>query len=221
MASTNTLPQVITPAASQSDQKSRLLRWLPSALWLIAAVLLLVSINFPYWGMELQAPQYPEGLHMWVYVNRMTDDNALDTIDEVHEIDGLNHYIGMKSLCEAAIVERSLAIPGLSAAVVLLAVAALWRRRWTWLLTLPTVTIPFVFLGVMALWLNYYGQSLDPYAPLSSAIQPFTPPVLGEGIIGQFKTVAYVDTGWFLALGAAVLVGVAVVVRLWQARKAG
>lgn len=217
MASSNTLRQVINPAASRSDQKS----WLPSALWLVAGALLLVSINFPYWGMELQAPQYPQGLHMWVYVDHMTDDNAADTIDEVREIDGLNHYIGMKSLYDAARVERSLAIPGFTAAVVLLVIAALWRRRWTWLLSLPTVTIPFVFLVVMGLWLNYYGQSLDPYAPLSSAIQPFTPPVLGEGVVGQFKTVASVFTGWYLALGAAALVVAAIVIHWRQARNAG
>lgn len=219
MVSTNTLPQTFTPAVSHSDQKARLMRWLPSALWLVAGVLLLVSIPFPYWGMELQAPQYPQGLHMQVYVDRMADDNAFDTIDEVHEIDGLNHYIGMKSLYEAAAVERSLAIPGILAAVVLLAIAALWRRRWTWVLSLPTVTIPFVFLIVMGVWLHYYGTSLDPYAPLSGSIRPFSPPVLGAGIIGQFKTVAAVFTGWYLALGAAVLVVAAVVVRLWQARK--
>jgi hypothetical protein len=73
----------------------------------------------------------------------------------------------------------------------------------------------------MGLWLSYYGQSLDPYAPLSSAIRPFTPPVLGEGLIGQFKTVASVFTGWYLALGAAALVVTAVIVRWRQARKAG
>jgi hypothetical protein len=71
----------------------------------------------------------------------------------------------------------------------------------------------------MGAWLHYYGQSLDPYAPLSGSIRPFSPPVLGEGIIGQFKTVASVFTGWYLALGAAVLVVVAVVIRLWHARK--
>ena len=62
--------------------------------------------------------------------------------------------------------------------------------------------------------MNDYGQNLDPYAPLSSAIQPFTPPILGEGIIGQFKTVAYVDTGWVMAVAAAVLVLAALLIRL-------
>jgi hypothetical protein len=30
--------------------------------------------------------------------------------------------------------------------------------------------------------------------------------VLGEGLIGQFKTIASVDTGWYLAALASVLV---------------
>jgi hypothetical protein len=97
--------------------------------------------------------------------------------------------------------------------VVLLVVAAFLRRRWAWLLVLPAVAFPFVFLGDLAFWMNNYGQNLDPYAPLSSAIAPFTPPILGEGIIGQFKTVAYVDSGWYLAVGAVVLVIAALLIR--------
>jgi len=205
---------------SRKSETTRLVRWLPSLLWILAAVLLLVSIAFPYWGMVLQAPQYPGGLQMRVFVNRMTGDEN-PQLDEVHEIDELNHYIGMKSLYEAAPVERALSIPGIIASAVLLAVAALWRRRWTWLLALPPLTIPVFFLGVMGLWLRDYGQNLDPYAPLSSAIHPFTPPVLGEGTIGQFKTIASVDTGWYLALAAVVLIVAGLALRYLSSRTKG
>lgn len=190
-----------------------LLKWIPSGLMLIAAVLLIASIAFPYWGLVLEAPQYPGGLQMRVFVNYMTGDED-PTLDEVSEIDGLNHYIGMKSLYEAAAFERSIAIPGIIIMVIALGVTAFVRRRWIWVLALPAIVFPFVFLGDLAYWLNNYGQNLDPYAPLSSAIQPFTPPLIGEGVIGQFKTVAYVDTGWFIAVGAAGAVGVALLIRL-------
>ena len=50
-----------------------------------AAILLALSTFFPYWRMRLNAPQYPKGLYVTVYVNHMTGDVA--------EIDGLNHYI--------------------------------------------------------------------------------------------------------------------------------
>ncbi|HRF94934.1 MAG TPA: hypothetical protein PLZ51_07065, partial [Aggregatilineales bacterium] len=70
------------------------------------------------------------------------------------------------------------------------------------------------FLGDLAFWLNYYGQNLDPYAPLSSSIKPFTPMVLGESTIGQFKTIAYVDSGWSLSVVAAGLVLTGLLFRL-------
>ena len=36
----------------------------PGFLLLVARVLLLVSLFLPYWHMELQAPQYPDGLRL-------------------------------------------------------------------------------------------------------------------------------------------------------------
>jgi len=198
----------VSPAGSR-----RWLKWLPSVLFLVAAALLIVSIAVPYWGLVLQAPQYPGGLQMRVFVNSMTGD-ADPKLDEVREIDGLNHYIGMKSLYEAAKFERSIAIPAVIVMVGLLVVAAFWQRRWTWLLTIPALTFPFVFLGDLAFWMNNYGQNLDPYAPLSSSIQPFTPPILGEGVIGQFKTVAYVDTGWYIIVAGAALIAIGLLLKL-------
>jgi hypothetical protein len=197
----------------------RWLNWLPSVFFLAAAALLIASINLPYWGLVLEAPQYPGGLQMRVFVNRMTGDDD-PRLDEVSEIDGLNHYIGMKSLYDAAALERSIAIPAVSIMVVLLGVAAFWRRRWTWLLVVPALTFPVVFLVDLALWMNHYGQNLDPYAPLSSSIKPFTPPVLGEGVIGQFRTVAYVDTGWYLIAVGSVLITAALLIKLAASRAA-
>lgn len=203
----------------QTAALSRWQTWLPSVLWVIAAVLILASIAFPYWNMTLNAPQYPGGLQMRVFINQMTGD-ADPALDEVREIDELNHYIGMESLYNAAQFERSIALPALIIMAVLLGVASIWRRRWVWLLTIPALTLPLVFLADLGLWLRYYGQNLDPYAPLSSAIQPFVPPVLGRGIIGQFETIAAVDIGWYLAAAASVLIVAAIVMRLMQAKKA-
>lgn len=210
--------QTISQPEMRTEQQAgrfifHLARWLPSGFMLLAAILLVASIAFPYWGLVLEAPQYPGGLKMRVFVNYMTGDDD-PQLDEVREIDGLNHYIGMKSLYDAAAFERSIALPGVFFMVVALVAVAFLRRRWVWLLAIPAVAFPFVFLGDLAYWLNHYGQNLDPYAPLSSAIHPFTPPILGEGIIGQFKTVAAVDTGWYLAIGAAVLTLAALLIRL-------
>lgn len=212
---TNAIPSSKSNAAAKPAQRStsRLLKWLPSAFFLIAAILMIVSISLPYWGLVLQAPQYPGGLQMRVFVNNMTGD-ADPRLDEVREIDGLNHYIGMKSLYDAAKFERSIAIPAVIIMVGLLVVAAFWQRRWTWLLSIPALTFPFVFLADLAFWMTNYGQNLDPYAPLSSAIQPFTPPILGEGVIGQFSTIANVDIGWYIIFTGTVLIAVGLALKL-------
>ena len=215
---THTMSQSET-LSQQEKSTSRLLKWLPAGLLLLAAILLIASTALPYWGLVLEAPQYPGGLQMRVFVNRMTGDED-PLLDEVREIDGLNHYIGMQSLYNAAQFERSIAIPAIIIMIVLLVGAAFLRRRWAWVLALPAIAFPFIFLGDLAFWMNNYGQNLDPYAPLSSAIEPFTPPIIGEGIIGQFKTVAYVDTGWYLAVGAGVLIIAALLVRLLRSRMA-
>lgn len=206
-------PEANTNQSGVQAASRRWLKWLPTVFFLAAAGLMIVSIGLPYWGLVLEAPQYPGGLQMRVFVNTMTGDDD-PKLDEVREIDGLNHYIGMKSLYEAAKFERSIALPAVGIMIGLLAIAALWRWRWAWLLTIPALTFPFVFLADLGFWMNHYGQNLDPYAPLSSAIQPFTPPILGEGVIGQFKTVAYVDTGWYLILAGSILIAVGILIKL-------
>lgn len=204
-------------AGSRSERG--ILHYAPSGLWLLAAILLVVSVTQPYWGMVLQAPQYPGGLKMRVFVHEMTGDED-PALDEVHEIDGLNHYIGMKSMYDAAQLERAIALPVVGLFTLFLVVAAFLRRRWSWLLVIPPLTFPIVFLADLQFWLYYYGNTLDPYAPLSSAIKPFTPPALGEGIIGQFSTIAYVDTGWYIALAGSIAIVIGLVLYRLQTRKA-
>src|SRR3989338_4832605 len=63
---------------------------LPSALLMLAALLLMTSMLLPQWSMTMFAPQYPKGLQVSVYVNHLEGDMA--------EIDALNHYIGLPPL---------------------------------------------------------------------------------------------------------------------------
>ena len=94
-----------------TDEKQRAAFRLPNVLLGAAAVLLLVSMFLPYWKMTLNAPQYPSGLSVEVFVNRMTGDVA--------EIDGLNHYIGMRPLGEAAQLERAVSMVAVAFLVLL------------------------------------------------------------------------------------------------------
>ena len=51
---------------------------------------LLVVLFAPIWRIELTAPQYPEGLYLSIYASKLAGN--------VEIINGLNHYIGMKTL---------------------------------------------------------------------------------------------------------------------------
>ncbi|MCP3906286.1 MAG: cytochrome C [Planctomycetes bacterium] len=169
----------------------------PTVIFTFARIALLISIFVPYWSMRLEAPQYPDGLHVSAYVNRLTGD--------VKEIDGLNHYIGMRPLEEAAQLERSLSIWAIIALMFLVEGAVVIRTHWAAVLLLPAILFPPFFLLDLFFWLSNFGQNLDPAAPLSGAIDPFTPPVLGTGVIGQFKTIARPGPGLILASIASVL----------------
>lgn len=181
---------------------------LPSLLFGVAALLLLISIFFPYWKMTLLAPQYPGGLEVVAFVNKLAGD--------VREIDGLNHYIGMRPLEEAAQLERSVSIVAIVILSMLLLGALYVHTKWTTLLVLPAMLMPFLFLADMYFWMRNFGLNLDPTAALSSAIEPFVPPIWGSGFVGQFETVASFQTGLYLAFLNVILI----VVGLYYHRKA-
>ena len=188
--------RIIGPRVGTEETARHSLRYgTPGFLLLMARVLLLVSLFLPYWHMELQAPQYPNGLHMTAHLNHLSGDVA--------EIDGLNHYIGMKSLYEAAEIERKVGVFVMIAFVVLLELAAFVHSRWAVLLVLPVVMFPVVFLVDLQLWMRHFGLNLDPAAPLSSAIKPFVPTAMGKGGIGQFVTIATPGVGLILATVAS------------------
>ena len=190
------LSTLIGPRVPESELRAHRARYLtPTAIFMIARVLLLVSIFFPYWHMELEAPQYPNGLYLTAYCNHLTGD--------VREIDGLNHYIGMRPLGEAAAFERSASVWMILAMFLLVEGAAFIHSKWAVLLAVPAITFPIGFIVDLYYWMRTFGLNLDPKAPLSNSVKPFVPTVIGEGGIGQFKTFAEFGIGYWLAVAAA------------------
>jgi len=150
----------------------------------------------PMWSFNFVAPQYPQGLNLQVYLTGAQGD--------VFEIDIINHYIGMSKLGDAAVNERAIApfaLMGLSVLAIL--VAFIPHKLTRRLLSLPILGFPVAFVAIFFLWLYRFGHNLNPAAPVDMA--PFTPTILGTGIIGQFKTFAIPGTGFYLACAAAIL----------------
>jgi copper chaperone NosL len=194
-----------TTTSSNTATRAAWLGW-PRMTLILSAVLLAISNIFPYWEMRLNAPQYPGGLFITLFTHKMEGD--------VREVDGLNHYIGMMPLGDAAGFERSIAMFAMAAFVIMgILAGVLANRKWSWL-ALPIILFPIAFLADMYYWLRYAGQNLDPTAALSGAIKPFTPTMIGHGVVGQFSTDAMVGAGFWIAAAAMILAIVGLVGRL-------
>jgi hypothetical protein len=199
MMASDKLQHIVGPRAPADEFAAHRMRYLwPTLLLAAAAILLVISIFLPYWSLILHAPQYPRGLVVHAYVNHLEGD--------VQEIDGLNHYIGMRPLNEAAQLERQISIFAITAIALLVLATVFIHSPWSLLLALPAILLPPVFLADLYFWLHNFGQNLDPTAALSSSVKPFTPAVLGEGFIGQFSTEAFADFGLLLASAASILI---------------
>lgn len=169
----------------------------PLALLMTSASLLVVSTLLPYWSMDLEAPQYPDGLRVEVFIDHLSGD--------VDEIDELNHYLGLPPLEDGGQLERRIAIPAaLGIAGVTLAALAI-RNRVAWLFIVPVATFPVAFLADLWYILYTYGHSIDPTSALGGAIDPFTPPLFGRGQVGQFASVAHAELGLYLSALASVI----------------
>ncbi|HAJ38449.1 MAG TPA: cytochrome C [Chloroflexi bacterium] len=193
------IEKFIGPRVPTDELKAHRMRYIiPTLLFVAAAVLLIISIQRPWWRLKLNAPQYPAGLYVTAYVNRMTGDIA--------EIDGLNHYIGMRPLAEAAVLEQSISVFGIVALAMLILAATFVHSKWAALLTLPALLLPVFFLADLQFWLANFGLNLDPNAALSSSVDPFIPPVLWKGEIAQFSTVPRLLSGFWLSLWASGLI---------------
>ncbi|MBZ0112011.1 MAG: cytochrome C [Thermoanaerobaculia bacterium] len=193
------LEKLIGPRITRQEIAAGRMQFIFPTLCLgLAGLLMIASIFLPYWHMELQAPQYPSGLHVQAFLNHLEGDVA--------EIDGLNHYIGMRPLGEAAELERSLSVAAVVVIALLVIAAVYIHNQYAALLSLPAVLFPAIFLLDLYYWMRHFGTNLDPAAPLSSAIKPFVPPILGLGKVGQFATVASAGSGLILASLASLII---------------
>jgi copper chaperone NosL len=191
--------RILGPRVSREEMQEHAERYrLPMWLFGGAALLLIVSLLLPYWVLKLSAPQFPKGLTVTAYVNRLTGD--------VGELEGLNHYVGLGSFQDAATFERSIAIAAIVMLAGLLIAAFLIHSRWVLVLVLPALLFPFIFLVDLQFWLWDFGHHLDPAAPLAAAVGEFTPPIFGPAEIAQFDTLALPGIGLILAFIASGLI---------------
>lgn len=189
------------PSTTTADAAPRLWVLRPAVrigFAVLVAGLFALSYTQPLWVTRFVAPQYPYGLEMKVYLNRVTGDTR--------EVDLLNHYVGMRPIEQMATFERRMAL-GMLVAVCVLAVAAAAFRTTLWqvLLVLPLVLFPLGMLIDLYAWLWYAGHSLDPTSALSMTVKPFTPKLVGSQRIANFDVTSSLGLGTYLQIAASAL----------------
>ena len=175
----------------------------------IASLLLIGLFVFPLWHVRLTAPQYPEGLGMNIRIN--TVEGATET--DLDNINGLNHYIGMKRIDPNTIPELKF-MPWIVGALIMsgLAVAAVARRRilYVWM-------AGFLIIGVVGLidfwhWEYDYGHNLDAAtAIIKIPGMSYQPPLIGTKQLLNFQAVSLPAAGGILA-GIAFVLGLVAVI---------
>lgn len=161
---------------------------------IVGSLLLVVAGTLPIWGTRLQAPQYPKGLSLWFYGGRVDGP--------VREVNGLNHYIGMRPIELGTVPELviwPLAIVGLGMAF---SVAVLWRGWIGRIALLGLWMAPVLILADIQRWLIHFGTTLDSSSALR--LEPFVPLVIGPNSVWNFTVWTYPGP----ALGVIVLVAI-------------
>ncbi len=179
---------------------------------LLATGLLIASIFLPIWQIDLDAPQYPEGLKLKIYSNKLAGD--------VEIINGLNHYIGMKTLHANDFTEFTV-LPYIIAVFALgtLLVTITGSKK-----LLNVVLIAFILFGILAMvdfwrWEYDYGHKLDPNAAIQVPGMAYQPPLIGFKQLLNFGAFSVPDTGGWMFVGAGLLMVLVVATGWYKTKK--
>ena len=188
----------------------RLSRWVVAA----AAMALLAVFVTPLWRIDLIAPQYPEGIGLRIWIDKITGFKPND----LNSLNGLNHYIGMRAIVPESIPELRLMPQLLAGAIVAGLLVALIGRRpvlyvWAALFTLGAVA----GLADFWKWGYEYGHELDPHAAIKVPGMSYQPPLIGSKQLLNFHATSWPALGGWIAILA---VGAVVTVAVLELRRA-
>jgi hypothetical protein len=186
-------------------------------LMIVGVLMLLGLFVFPLWNIELGAPQYPEPLGLNIHIDGIKGQNEFD----IQNIDGLNHYIGMKTLPKPEDMWEFTWFPRINIFMIIVGASIgllgyLGKIKYHWFF------IWFILMSILGalgmydfnLWLLDYGTNLDPKAILKlqnpdGTPMSYKPPLLGHAKMLNFDAYSYPRGGAYLMFGGMALTFVA------------
>lgn len=156
-------------------------------VFLLIALLPIFLFKYPMWTIDLEAPQFPEGMQMRIFLDAITGDEE----HSLESINRLNHYIGMKSIEPESFTELQY-MPAINLFMIIAGIilALFYKKKFlvAWL-------ILFSLLGMLGLydfylWQTDFAQNLAPDAIIKTADVSYQPPLIGAKQIMNFRVVS-------------------------------
>lgn len=184
---------------------------LTRVLTAIAALGMIAVIYLPIWRIELAAPQYPEGLYMDIWANKMGGN--------IDIINGLNHYIGMKTLHANEFIEFTI-LPYIFWSFAFLGILTVILNRKKIFFGYFSLFLLFAVVAMADFyrWEYNYGHNLSPDAPIQVPGQSYQPPLIGYKQLLNFGAYSIPDKGGWVMISSGILLLLGVVVEKLKSR---
>ena len=195
---------------------------------ILGPLFLLGLYVLPLWNIMLGAPQYPEPLGMNIHINGIRGVSEFD----IQNIDGLNHYIGMKTLPKDEDMWEFTAFPIIVGVMIALGtltgLLGYFRKlNYTWFFGWFLV---MSILGVLGMydfnsWMVDYGTNLDPNAIMKlenpdGTPMTYKPPLFGHVKMLNFDVTSLPASGaWMMFTGMMMILTAGYLG--WKASKSG
>jgi len=156
--------------------------------------------SLPIWAVSLEAPNYPkeafpQGIPVFFHFDGYSG--------EVHEMNTINHYVGMDPMWIGGHFERAIGPYALLLLTLLYILFIAYNNKiFTYAMLIPT-SLPILFLADYSYWLYWFGHNLHDWGAFK--IKPFMPTVFGDGKIAQFTTHSYPTIGFYMLVAISLL----------------
>jgi hypothetical protein len=156
--------------------------------------------SLPIWAVSLEAPNYPkdafpEGIPVYFHFDGFSG--------EIHEMNTINHYVGMDPMWVGGTLEREIGIYALLAlSLGMIYFIAYNNKIFNYVMLVPA-SLPLLFIADYSYWLYWFGHNLHDWGAFK--IKPFMPTVFGDGKIAQFTTHSYPTIGFYMIVAISLL----------------
>ena len=156
--------------------------------------------SLPIWAVSLESPSYPkkafpEGIPVFFHFDGFSG--------EVHEMNTVNHYVGMDPMWVGGQFEREIGIYALLLLTLFMIYFIAYNNKiFSYAMLIP-VSLPILFIADYSYWLYWFGHNLHDWSQFK--IKPFMPTVFGDGKIASFTTHSYPTIGFYLLVAISLL----------------